>query len=73
MGLDVHKNTITVAVAKWGRNEAEVIGTIPNAPQALSKLLRRLGKPVNQLHFCYLSWSLWLCHSTATDQGWGQV
>lgn len=53
VGLDVHKDTISVATAKWDRKEAELIGTITNTPQALSKLVRRLGKPVHQLHFCY--------------------
>lgn len=53
VGLDVHKETIVVATAKWDRNEAELVGTIPNNPQAVVKLLRKLGRPVEQLYFCY--------------------
>ena len=53
VGLDVHKETISVAVAKWDRNDAESLGTIPNDPQAVAKLLRKLKCPADQLHFCY--------------------
>jgi transposase len=52
VGLDVHKETIAVAVAKLDRGEAESIGTIPNNPQAVAKLLRKLG-PAEGLQFCY--------------------
>jgi len=53
VGLDVHKETIAVAVARWDRNEAESLGSIPNNADAIAKLIRRLGRPVSQLHFCY--------------------
>lgn len=53
IGLDVHKETIAVAVAKWDRNEAESWGTIPNTPHSVEKLLRKLRLPAGQLHFCY--------------------
>lgn len=53
VGLDVHKETISVAIAKWDRNEAESLGTIPNDPQSVAKLLRKLRLPADRLHFCY--------------------
>jgi transposase len=53
IALDVHKETISVATAKWDRSEAESLGTILNTPQAIAKLLRKLGRPMHQLHFCY--------------------
>src|SRR5712692_3253436 len=42
VGLDVHKATIAVAVAR-GDGAAESLGTIPNDPDAVVKLVRRLG------------------------------
>lgn len=53
VALDVHKEKISVATAKWDRNEAEPLGAIHNTPQAIAKLLRKLGRPPEQLHFCY--------------------
>lgn len=52
VGLDVHKNTVTVAVAREGREAAESLGTINNSPEAIAKLVRRLGS-VKNLYFCY--------------------
>lgn len=51
--LDVQKETISVATAKWDRSEPELMNTIKNDPTAIAKLVRRLGRPVEQLHFCY--------------------
>ena len=44
VGLDVHQNTVAVAVASAGREEPRFVGTV--APQwgALSKALDRLGR-----------------------------
>lgn len=53
VGLDVHKDSITVAIAKAGREEAENLGTIANEPEAIAKLVRRLRQPVETLLFCY--------------------
>jgi len=52
VGLDVHKATIAVAMAKMGWGEPEDLGTIPNTPEAVRKLVRRLGPP-EQLVLCY--------------------
>ena len=55
IGLDVHKETIAVAVARPGRGEPEYRGEIANAPKALQKWLARLNEAFGGtlLLFCY--------------------
>ena len=51
LGLDVHAETITVAVAE-PEGEVRSLGTIPNRAESVRKLVRRLG-PAEQLRACY--------------------
>jgi transposase len=51
VGLDVHAATIAVAVAE-PEGEVRSLGTIPNEPEAVRRLVKRLG-PVGQLRACY--------------------
>ena len=51
VGLDVHAETIAVAVAE-GRGQVRSLGTVPNRGNALQRLLRKLGKPT-ELRVCY--------------------
>ena len=51
LGLDVHAETIAVAVAESG-GEVRSVGTIANTPVAVRKLVRKLG-PAQQLRVCY--------------------
>jgi transposase len=53
IGLDVHKDFITVAIADEGRGEAVISGEIPNTRAAMSKLARRLGRAGHDLCFVY--------------------
>ena len=54
IGLDVHKNTIAVAVAEAGlRKEVRDYGTIANTPAALKKLIGKLASGGHELRFCY--------------------
>jgi transposase len=51
LGLDVHKETIAVAIAE-GEQAARSHGTINHRPEAVAKLIRKLG-PVENLRCCY--------------------
>jgi transposase len=51
LGLDVHAEPITVAVAEPG-DEVRSLGTIANRIESIRKLVKKLG-PVDQLRACY--------------------
>jgi len=51
VGLDVHAETISVAVAEQG-GEIRSLGVIPNREESIRKLVKKLG-PVEDLRFCY--------------------
>jgi transposase len=54
VGMDVHAETIAVAVAE-GRDQVRSLGTIANRPEAVRRLLGKLdklGKPA-KLKVCY--------------------
>ena len=54
VGLDVHKESIVVAVASGGlRGEVREYGRIANTSTALDRLLRKLGGDAMGLRFCY--------------------
>ena len=55
VGLDVHKETIAVAVAEPGRGEPIYRGEIANKPKAVEKLLAKLSEAYEGglLLFCY--------------------
>ncbi len=44
VGLDVHADTIAVAVAEPG-GAVRSVGVIPNRPESIRKLVKRLGSP----------------------------
>lgn len=56
VGLDVHKETVSVSVAEEGRNgEVRYIGVIPNAPADIAKMAKKLGGNGAEPRFCYES------------------
>ena len=53
VGMDVHKETISISVAEDGRNgPVRFIGVIPNQPDDIAKMAKRLAKH-GELDFCY--------------------
>lgn len=53
VGLDVHAESISVAIAEDGRDaEIRYLGTIPNNFESIKKLLKKLGN-TTKLRFCY--------------------
>jgi transposase len=55
VGLDVHKDTIAVAVAERGRGEPIYRGEIANKPKTVAKLLEKLAGAYDGelIEFCY--------------------
>ena len=54
IGLDVHKETIAVALAEAGkRNEVREYGKIANTPASVKTLVAKLARNGHELRFCY--------------------
>jgi len=54
VGLDVHKDTVVVAIAEGGlRGDVREYGRIVNTAAALDRLMRKLGDGGVRLRFCY--------------------
>ena len=54
VGLDVHKDTIVIALAESGkRGEVQEYGKIPNTPAAVKTAATKLARNGSELRFCY--------------------
>src|SRR5438477_462475 len=52
VGLDVHADTIAVAMAEGNRGEVRSLGTVRNRPEAVRRLVKKL-EPVSTVRACY--------------------
>jgi transposase len=83
LGLDVHAETIAVAVVEPD-GEVRSLGTIPNRAESICKLIKKLG-PAEKLRACYEAgptgyvvywqWGNWASSASGsanagTGQGW---
>jgi len=53
IGLDVHKESVAIAVADGDGSAPENVATIPNDTAVLVKRLKKLGLPGTRLRCCY--------------------
>lgn len=53
VGLDVHKETIAVAIAKTGSQEVMFYGEIENKPETIEKMAKKMSTHREQVLFCY--------------------
>ncbi len=53
VGMDVHKDTIAVAIAKAGTREAIFYGEIENTPESVEKLAKKMRASGERVLFCY--------------------
>lgn len=53
IGMDVHKESIEIAIADGGSQEVRRYGKIGGTQDAMRKTLRKLVSQGNNLHFCY--------------------
>ena len=82
IGLDVHKDTIAVALAEGSlRGEVRERGKIPNSPAALKALAVKLASTGRDLRFCYEAGpcgygiqrqlaGMWLCYRILAQECW---
>ena len=66
IGLDVHADTIAVAVAEPG-GEVRSLGIIPNRPESIRKLVKKLG-PAESLRVVLRSGADRVCDLLAADR-----
>ncbi len=53
VGMDVHKETITLAVFYNGKSEKEQISTIPNEEVPIKRYCKKLQKEAHSIESCY--------------------
>lgn len=59
VGLDVHKESIEIALAPYGGGEVRHYGRIAGDLEAVDKVISRLNKSHSTLKFVYAAWYRW--------------
>ena len=69
IGLDVHKNSISIAIADDGRDgDVRYYGKIDNDMSQLDKVIRKLISKGGNTPICLRSRSLWLWYLSLFNQ-----
>lgn len=69
IGMDVHKDTVMVAVLEGGAREPEVVKQLPNDDRRLKRFFERWSKR-GEIHSCYeASGAGYVLHRTITEWG----
>ena len=63
VGLDVHKDSVAIAVAEADGSQPEVLATVPNEAKVVLKQLKKLGS-VAKIRCCY---------EAGPKRGWGCI
>jgi transposase len=81
LGLDVHAETIAVAIAEPD-GAVRSLGTIPNRGESIRKMIKKLG-PAEKLRVCYEAgptgyvvygnWRSWVCSAPWLRPRWYQL
>jgi len=53
VGLDVHKESVSITVADKGRGKPRYFGEIVNSPESIKKLVSQLSTDGEVMSFCY--------------------
>lgn len=72
IGMDVHRDTISVSVADARGGTPRFVGEIASTQEALARLVKQLDSKRTQLSFCYEAGPCgYAIHRTLT--GWGHA
>ena len=73
VGIDAHKKDLFIAMLV-GDQKTPVTWTVPNEPNAVRRLVRKLEREApGPVRACLRSRAVWLCAATAVDDAAGEL